>query len=56
MSPESSELAKVWLAKAIELTPFATEYRYPGEELEPSQKEASRALSLADDLTTWILG
>jgi HEPN domain-containing protein len=43
-----------FLNHAIELTPFATEFRYPGEELEPLQEEASRALSLADDITTWI--
>lgn len=45
-----------FLNHAMELTPFATEYRYPGEELEPSQEEASHALSLAEDITTWISG
>jgi HEPN domain-containing protein len=43
-----------FLDHAVELTPFATEFRYPGEELEPSQEEANTALSLAEDITIWI--
>jgi HEPN domain-containing protein len=43
-----------FLPHAVELTPFATEYRYPGDVLEPSTEEAANALYLADELTTWI--
>jgi HEPN domain-containing protein len=34
-----------WLEAAKTLTPYATEFRYPGELLAPGQGEASRALS-----------
>lgn len=43
-----------FLGHAMELTPLATEYRYPGDMLEPSAEEARRALALAEELTTWI--
>lgn len=39
---------------AIELTPFATEFRYPGDAFEPSAEEAAHALALAEELTAWI--
>jgi len=39
---------------AIELTPFATEFRYPGDAFEPSAEEAANALTLAEELTAWI--
>lgn len=43
-----------FLAHAIELTPLATEFRYPGDVFEPSEAEAAHALALAEELTGWI--
>ena len=43
-----------FLRHAEELTPFATEFRYPGDVLEPSDEEARNALLLAEELTSWI--
>ena len=45
-----------FLSHAMELTPLATEFRYPGDVFEPSNEEAAHALSLAEELTTWIIG
>ena len=45
-----------FLSHALELTPLATEFRYPGDVFEPSDEEAERALTLAEELTTWIFG
>jgi HEPN domain-containing protein len=45
-----------FLTHAIELTPLATEFRYPGDVFEPSDEEAGHALMLADELTSWIFG
>jgi HEPN domain-containing protein len=45
-----------FLLHASELTPFATEFRYPGDVFEPSDGEARNALLLAEELTTWITG
>jgi HEPN domain-containing protein len=44
-----------FLPHAVELTPFATEFRYPGDAFEPSAEEAANALTLAEDLTAWIV-
>lgn len=44
-----------FLSHSMELTPLATEFRYPGDVFEPSTEEAGRALSLAEELTTWIV-
>lgn len=44
-----------FLPHAIQLTPFATEFRYPGDLFEPSADEAAHALRLAQDFTTWIV-
>lgn len=43
-----------FLSHAVELTPLATEYRYPGETFEPSTQEAARAFELAEEITEWI--
>lgn len=43
-----------FLPHAIELTPLATEFRYPGDIFEPSVEEANHVLALADELTCWI--
>jgi HEPN domain-containing protein len=43
-----------FLFHAEELTPFATEYRYPGDIFEPSAAEARNALLLAEEITFWI--
>jgi len=43
-----------FLRHAEELTPFATEFRYPGDVFEPSADEARNALLLAEELTSWI--
>ena len=39
---------------AAELSPLATEFRYPGDSFEPTHEEAVRALSLADEIVAWI--
>lgn len=39
---------------AVELSPLATEFRYPGDIFEPSVEEAQRVLTLAEELTSWI--
>jgi HEPN domain-containing protein len=43
-----------FLSHAVELTPLATEYRYPGDTFEPSILEAQRAFELAEEITGWI--
>lgn len=43
-----------FLSHAIELTPLATEFRYPGDIFEPSAEEADHAYALAEEITTWI--
>lgn len=43
-----------FMRHAQELTPFATEFRYPGDTFEPSADEALNALCLAEELTFWI--
>lgn len=53
--PSSPEFQR-FLPHAFQLTPFATEFRYPGDVFEPSPEEAANALSLAQDITTWIAG
>ena len=45
-----------FLPHAVELTPLATEFRYPGDVFEPSAEEAGRALRLAEELASWIIG
>ena len=45
-----------FILHAEELTPFATEFRYPGDIFEPSADEAGNALHLAEELTLWITG
>jgi len=44
-----------YISHAMELTPFATEFRYPGDVFEPSAIEADRALVLAEELMAWII-
>ena len=44
-----------FLSHAAELTPLATEFRYPGDVFEPSAVEAERALRLAEELASWII-
>ena len=43
-----------FLSHALELTPLATEFRYPGDVFEPSADEADNSLALAEELTGWI--
>ncbi|MFM7182289.1 MAG: HEPN domain-containing protein [Verrucomicrobiales bacterium] len=42
-----------FLPHVVELTPLATEFRYPGDIFEPSPAEADHALMLAEELTSW---
>ena len=35
---------------ALELTPFATEFRYPGDVFEPTPDQAANALMLAEEI------
>jgi HEPN domain-containing protein len=37
------------------LTPYATEYRYPGEVMEPTNKEFSEALLKAEEIINFII-
>jgi HEPN domain-containing protein len=39
---------------AMELSPLATEFRYPGDVFEPTTEEAFRALRLAEEIMDWI--
>lgn len=41
--------------RAVELTPYAWQYRYPGEPAEPSLQEAEAALALAREIYEAIL-
>lgn len=51
--PSAPGLQK-FLLHAEALTPFATEFRYPGDIFEPSADEALNALLLAEEITIWI--
>ena len=44
-----------WVEAAALLTPYATEFRYPGIMLEPSPKEFAQALSAAEGLCSFVL-
>ena len=43
------------MAVAMQLTPYATAYRYPGEVLEPDQAEFEHALDLAEQIISFVL-
>lgn len=43
-----------WRQVAEELTPYAVQFRYPGETLEPEQDEADQALEHAQSLVDFI--
>lgn len=45
----------VWKTMAEVLTPYATEFRYPGDVVEPSWEEAEEALSLAEAFVRFVL-
>jgi len=44
-----------WLAAGERLTPYATAYRYPGEELEPDREEYETALADAAGVVAFVL-
>lgn len=44
-----------WIEKAALLTPYAAEYRYPGEYLEPDKDEFQEALKAAQELYAFVL-
>lgn len=44
-----------WAEAAVTLTPYATEFRYPGTMLEPTQEEFEHALSAASGLVAFTL-
>lgn len=44
-----------WMATAIELTPYATAYRYPSELFEPKPAEFEQALALTEQFITFVL-
>jgi len=46
---------RVWKRMAEVLTPYATEFRYPGDVLEPSWEEAQEALLLAESFVRFII-
>jgi HEPN domain-containing protein len=45
---------ELWLDKAEFLTPFATEYRYPGDDFEPDKEIFDEALSAAGGLYNYV--
>jgi HEPN domain-containing protein len=45
----------MWLEAAVYLTPYATEFRYPGEVLAPELDEFEQALQEADGLYSFVL-
>jgi HEPN domain len=42
-----------WLIKI--LTPYATEFRYPGDAIEPEKQEAERALEMAEFFVGFVM-
>jgi len=38
------------------LTPYATEFRYPGDIVEPSPEEAEQAIAMADTVFNFVTG
>jgi HEPN domain-containing protein len=44
-----------WLETAERLTPYATEYRYPGEFLSPEKNEFDEAFQQAEGLYLYVL-
>ncbi|MCP4685455.1 MAG: hypothetical protein GY867_08395 [bacterium] len=44
-----------WFEAAERVTPYATLYRYPGEDLEPAQEEFDQALTAAEGLCDFVL-
>ncbi len=52
--PLDAELEN-WKNVAEILTPYATEFRYPGDPMEPSPEESEEALSLAESFVEFIL-
>jgi len=45
-----------WEAMAEMLTPYATEYRYPGDLLEPERAEAEQAIAMAEAFVNFVIG
>ena len=45
-----------WEEVATTLTPYATEFRYPGDVLEPEREEAEWALAGAEAFLSFIVG
>jgi HEPN domain-containing protein len=43
-----------WMATAQELTPYAVQFRYPGDILEPESEEAERALRQASAFVGFV--
>ena len=41
---------------AAELTPYAVQYRYPGEPFEPEEDESKKAFEQARDLVDFVAG
>lgn len=44
-----------WKAMAIRLTPYATDFRYPGEVLAPEQSEADQAFEMAAAFVKFVI-
>ena len=44
-----------WRAMAVRLTPYATEFRYPGEVLAPEQSEADQAFEMAAAFVKFVI-
>jgi HEPN domain-containing protein len=55
LSVEVEPSFATWNTVAQELTPYAVQFRYPGEVLEPAQEEAERALRHASALFEFVL-
>ncbi len=53
--PAAPDFAKLQPA-CEELTPFAHEFRYPGDISEPDSEQARRALALAEEIFACVVG
>lgn len=50
----AEKVIKGWLDVAVQISPYATAYRYPGEVLEPTDKEFSRAFKIVSALYEFV--
>jgi HEPN domain-containing protein len=54
LAAEAEASFESWLDIAARLSPYATAYRYPGEELEPTEREFAGAFNTASSLYEFV--